>query len=84
MESPQTCSRISGEHPRDLRRELLPPVPEARGTKENQLKAQGLPVSQPLRAPHCIGPPTAVRGRQWVGWARGSVGERQFPLRKTN
>ena len=58
MESPQTCSRISGEHPRDLRRELLPPVPEARGTKENQLKGPGSacqPAAQgpPLhRAPH--------------------------------
>lgn len=55
MESPQTCSRISGERPRDLRRELLPPVPEASGTKENQLKGPGSACQPAAQGPplHC-------------------------------
>lgn len=77
MQSPRTCSRISGEHPPGTPAGSCSlQVPEARGTKENQLKGPGSacqPAAQgpPLhRAPHRSERPSKG-GPGWGG--RGGV-----------
>ena len=58
VQGPWTCSRISGEHVVSVQHPVTPAgscslrVPEARGTKENQLRGHGPACHQPLRAPH--------------------------------